>query len=49
MPDLHYLSVRSKAELISGTDTGTVGQIQINPISGLSMRRINWRELQIVN
>lgn len=46
--DLRYLSVRGKAELISGTDTGTVSQIQINPISGLSVRRLNWRELQIV-
>jgi type IV pilus assembly protein PilY1 len=47
--DLRYLSVRGKAELISGTDTGTVGKIKINPIGGPSLRRLNWRELQIVN
>ncbi len=47
--DLRYLSVRGKAELISGTDTGAVGKIKINPIGGPSLRRLNWRELQIVN
>jgi len=47
--DLRYLSVRGKAQLIAGTDTGALRQIKINPLTGLSMRRLNWRELQIVN
>ena len=47
--DLRYLSVRGKPTLISGTDTGSVRKIEINPVGGLTMRRLNWRELQIVN
>jgi type IV pilus assembly protein PilY1 len=46
--DLRYLSVKGKATLISGTDTGSVAKIDINPLSGLGLRRLNWRELQVV-
>lgn len=46
--DLRYLSVGGKATLISGTDTGSVGRIAINPIPSLTVRRLNWRELQTV-
>ena len=47
--DLRYLSVRGKATLISGTDTGAVSKIDINPGSGVLLRRLNWRELQLVD
>jgi hypothetical protein len=43
------LSVGGKAELISGTDIGTVSQVNINPLGNLSLRRLNWRELQLVD
>ena len=46
--DLRYLSVKGKATLISGTDIGTVTKIDINPLTGLGLRRLNWRELQVV-
>lgn len=46
--DLRYLSVGGKATLISGTDTGNVSRININPIPSLTLRRLNWRELQVV-
>lgn len=46
--DLRYLSVNGKGTLISGTDAGKVQKVEINPISGLGMRRLNWRELQLV-
>ena len=46
--DLRYLSVSGKATLISGTDTGNVSKININPIPSLTLRRLNWRELQVV-
>jgi len=44
--DLRYLSVKGKATLISGTDVGGVQKIDISPLSGLGLRRLNWRELQ---
>ena len=44
--DLRYLSVNGKATLISGTDIGGVQKIDISPLSGLGLRRLNWRELQ---
>jgi len=44
--DLRYLSVNGKATLISGTDIGGVQKIDITPLSGLGLRRLNWRELQ---
>ena len=44
--DLRYLSVNGKATLISGTDIGGVQKIDITPVSGLGLRRLNWRELQ---
>lgn len=46
--DLRYLSVGGKAALIAGTDTGRVSKVDINPIPNLSLRRLNWRELQTV-
>jgi type IV pilus assembly protein PilY1 len=46
--DLRYLSVAGKATLISGTDLGNVSKIEINPLTNLSLRRLNWRELQVV-
>ena len=49
MTDLHYLSVDGKARLIGGTDLG--GNPTLFPTSaltGLPLRRLNWRELQTV-
>jgi len=47
--DLRYLSVGGKATLTAGTDTGVVSKIDINPSNSLSLRRLNWRELQTVD
>lgn len=47
--DLRYLSVGGRATLISGTDAGNVSKIEINPIPSLTLRRLNWRELQTVD
>ena len=47
--DLRYLSVRGKAVLLSGADTGELKPIDINPLGSLSLRRLNWRELQVVD
>jgi len=46
--DLRYLSVGGKGTLITGTDTGNVQKIEINPVIGLGLRRLNFRELQSV-
>jgi type IV pilus assembly protein PilY1 len=46
--DLRYVSVAGKASLISGTDLGKVSKVEIKPLSSLSLRRLNWRELQVV-
>ncbi len=46
--DLRFLSVRGKAVLLSGTDTGALTPINIAPLDSLLLRRLNWRELQIV-
>ncbi len=46
--DLRFLSVRGKAVLLSGTDTGSLTPINIAPLDSLLLRRLNWRELQIV-
>ena len=46
--DLRYLSVNGKGTLISGTDVGTVNKINISAIPNLALRRLNWRELQVV-
>jgi type IV pilus assembly protein PilY1 len=46
--DLRYLSVAGKATLISGTDTGNLQRIEINPQPSMVLRRLNWRELQVV-
>lgn len=47
--DLRYLSVRGKAVLLSGADTGELKPIDINPLGSLGLRRLNWRELQVVD
>ncbi|MDQ6681471.1 MAG: hypothetical protein M3Y67_10995, partial [Pseudomonadota bacterium] len=46
--DVRYLSVNGKATLISGTDTGNVQKIETKPQPGPVLRRLNWRELQLV-
>lgn len=47
--DLRYLSVGGKVQLISGTDAGAVGKIEISPLGNITLRRLNWRELQTVD
>ena len=47
--DLRYLSVNGKPTLVSGTDSGSVGQINITPLTPTNLRRLNWRELQSVD
>ena len=47
--DLRYLSVRGKPTLVSGTDTGSVAKVDIAPSTSLQIRRLNWRELQVVD
>ncbi len=46
--DLRYLSVDGRATLISGTDQGAVNKVEINPVPNLGLRRLNWRELPVV-
>ena len=48
--DLSYVSVGGKLRLVAGTDKG--GSPQVIPIvngTGSSLRRLNWRELQVVD
>jgi type IV pilus assembly protein PilY1 len=48
--DLSYVSVGGKLRLVAGTDKG--GSPQVIPIvgsTGTSLRRLNWRELQVVD
>ena len=48
--DLTYVSVGGKLRLVAGTDKG--GSPQVIPIvkgTGTSLRRLNWRELQVVD
>ena len=47
--DLRYLSVRGKAVLLSGSDKGELKPIDISPLGNLQLRRLNWRELQVVD
>jgi len=47
--NLRYLSVNGKPALVVGTDSGGVGQININPLANSKLRRLNWRELQSVD
>ena len=47
--DLRYLSVRGRAVLLSGADSGELKPIDINPLANMSLRRLNWRELQVVD
>lgn len=49
LSDLRYLSVGGTPTLVSGTDTGSVGKVEIAPLANLPLRRLNWRELQVVN
>lgn len=46
--DLRYLSVAGRGRLIVGTDTGQVNKIEIMPPPSMSLRRLNWRELPVV-
>lgn len=46
--DLRYLSVGGKGTLIAGTDQGTVSKVEINAVPNLGLRRLNWRELPVV-
>ena len=46
--DLRYLSVNGKPVLLSGID-GKLKPIDITPLGSLSLRRLNWRELQVVD
>ena len=47
--DLRYLSVEGRPVLLSGTDTGKLKSIDITPLDGQWLRRLNWRELQVVD
>lgn len=46
--DLRYLSVSGTGRLIVGTDTGQVNKIEIIPPPSMLLRRLNWRELPVV-
>ncbi|MEP6874194.1 MAG: hypothetical protein ABI887_07485, partial [Burkholderiales bacterium] len=51
--DLHYLSVDGKARLVGGTDLADRDHrdptlIPTSAMSSLPLRRLNWRELQMV-
>ena len=47
--DLRNLSVDGKGRLISCTDTGKCKNVETATPAGLSLRRMNWRELQLVD
>ena len=47
--DLRYYSVNGKARLIAGTDVGGVQKVDIQQPNTLTLRRLNWRELQTVD
>ncbi|MDP9168822.1 MAG: PilC/PilY family type IV pilus protein, partial [Actinomycetota bacterium] len=47
--DLRFTSVGGTAELLYGTDKGKVGTLATQPLQALSVRRLNWRELQNVD
>jgi type IV pilus assembly protein PilY1 len=47
--DLRNLSVDGKGRLIACTDTGKCKNVDIETPSALSLRRLNWRELQVVD
>jgi len=47
--DLRFLSVNGYATLVAGTDAGSLQKIATNAQPGLIVRRLNWRELQMVD
>ena len=47
--DLRNLSVNGKGRLISCTDTGECKNINTDAPASMSLRRMNWRELQLVD
>jgi type IV pilus assembly protein PilY1 len=47
--DLRFFSVAGKPRLIAGSDQGTLSSIPGNFGSGTGMRRLNWRELPVVD
>ncbi len=47
--DLRNLSVDGKGRLISCTDTGKCKNVDTSTPAALSLRRLNWRELQLVD
>ena len=46
---MRYLSVNGKGRLITCKDTGTCDSPSIDPPGGMLLRRLNWRELQLVD
>jgi type IV pilus assembly protein PilY1 len=44
--ELHYISVNGKSVLVAGTNTGDVSQVPTAASAGLTVKRLNWRELQ---
>jgi len=47
--DLRFLSVEGKPRLIAGSDQGTVTSVQGSFGIASGMRRLNWRELPVVD
>jgi type IV pilus assembly protein PilY1 len=47
--DLRFLSVEGKPRLIAGSDQGTVTSVQGSFGIATGMRRLNWRELPVVD
>jgi type IV pilus assembly protein PilY1 len=47
--DLRFLSIDGKPALISGNNKDQNENIPTSPLGGKSVRRLNWRELQISN
>jgi type IV pilus assembly protein PilY1 len=45
--DQKFLGLNGKPELVVGTTTGENARPELNPLSGLGMRRLNWRELPL--
>lgn len=47
--DLRFVNVSGKDQLLAGTDTGAVKSVPRKPLTPPSMRRLNWREIPVVN
>jgi type IV pilus assembly protein PilY1 len=47
--DLRFLSVNGKPALIAGNNDNKDSSVGLSPLGGKTIRRLNWRELQIVN